>query len=485
MINILRHIAQCNFFIEEDYTMLNTFIVEEHYYLQNFFTDLVSGFEHQIYLDQMKTDNILTNENYQTMCLSGEEINIFIDHFKEMEFQDENDEFAHMVEDSGKITEFNQSGDIKQYFVFTNLNYNSERQKSMKIEKKKEKNTSFVRYGEEMLFVENIKNCINYVLINVPPITNELNNAEFGELFNRLNDNINYHKDEYKDTFMNKNIPLSWYSNYIITIMEKLPKQYTNNNYKLLFNEMNNEIKEKRVIIANKNNVLSIDLSGEINTFKKMVKIYKHQLKYAKSVSLNSKVVYFIRKAQLPICLMTANEKFESIKELFGVEAANANYKDCENKKEILIETHKSCLHSKYESKNTRLSAAEQNRIKNIKKNCHVNNIKEFVNKIQQYIGDITSDIFSRINDKTQITNITKANEVFEKYINFIDDVLNDSYADFFRSKDPKSADKKQKQFLKKIQSYILRKISLSLKRHESSYFIIVEDKNFNIRCLK
>ena len=33
--------------------------------------------------------NILDNENYQTICLSREEIKIFINHFKEMEFQDE------------------------------------------------------------------------------------------------------------------------------------------------------------------------------------------------------------------------------------------------------------------------------------------------------------------------------------------------------------------------------------------------------------
>ena len=149
---------------------------------------------------------------------------------------------------------------------------------------------------------------------------------------------------------------------------------------------------------------------------------------------------------------MTANDKYESVKDLFGQEASN-NFKDLENKKEILIETHLSCIHGKYESKNQRLSANEQNNIKQLKSICHVNNIKEFINKIQQYIGDITSDIFSRINDKSQktMTNITKANEVFEKYINFIDDILKDKYKEFFISKDVKSSDKKQKTFLKKI----------------------------------
>ena len=486
IINILRHIAQCHFFIEDDYKMLNTFIAEQHYFLQNYFVDLVSGFDQQLYLDQMKYENIFTNENYQTMCLSRDEIKIFINHFKEMEFPDEKQDLSHMVDDSAKLTEDKRPDrfSVLQFFVFTNLNYNGERQKSLKIEKKKEKNTSFVRYGEEMLFVENIKNCINYVLVNCPPIPNELNNAEFGELFNRLNSNINYHKDEYKDTFGNKNIPLSWYSNYIITIMDKLPPQYIKSNYLLLYTEMNNEIKDQRVKIANKNNVLSIDLSGEIDTFKKMIKIYKYQLKLCKILDLNSKVVYFIKNAQLPICLMTAKDKFDSIYELFGKDASKP-FMDCEEK-EILIDIQSNCIHAKYESKNPRLSSVEQSKIKHLKNLSHVNTINEFNKKIQQYIGEITSDIFSRINDtQTTCTNKTKANEVLEKYINFIDDILKEKYKDYFISKESKSADKKQKTFLKKIQSYILRKISLGLRRHESSYFIILEDKKFNEKCLQ
>ena len=484
IVNILRHISQCHFFIEDDYKMLNTFIAEQHYLLQNYFFDMLSGMDQQIYLDQRKSENIFENENYQTMCLSREEIKIFINHFKEMEFQDEKGELAQMVNDSGRFTEDKRSDKFStlQYFVFTNLNYNGERQKSLKIEKKKEKFTSFVNYGEEMLFVENIKSCINYILINVPPIANELNNAEFGELFTRLNNNINYYKGEYKDSFGNKNIPLSWYSNYIINIMDKLPSQYTKKNYLKLYNEINDEIKGQRIKIANKNDVLSIDLSSEINTFKKMVKIYKNQLKLSKTLNLNSKVLYFIKNANLPICLMTAKERFDYTYEFFGKEASK-KYIDCEEK-EILIEVPTNCLHSLNDAKNSKFSLVDQNKSKQLKNLCHVNTINEFIKKILEYIGDIAADIFSRIND-TKYTNKTKANEVIEKYINFIDDTIKEKYKEFFISKDSKSADKKQKIFLKKIQSYILRKISLGLRKHESSYFIILKDKKFNEKCLR
>ena len=304
-----------------------------------------------------------------------------------------------MIRDSVRVTEDNRSDKFStfQYFVFININYDGERKKSLKIEKKKERNTCFVNEGEEMLYVENIKNCINYVLINVPPIEDELKNADFEELFNRLNKKINYYKDEYKDYFGNKTIPLSWYSNHIITIMEKLPTEYMRNNYLKLYNEINEEIRNQRTKIANKNDVLSIDLSGEINNFKKMVKIYKHQLKRSKTLDLNSKVIYFIKNAQLPICLMTGKERFDSIYELYGKETSK-KYMECEEK-EIMIDTQSGCIHAKYEAKNSRMSNVEQNRLKIYKDSCHVNTIDEFIKKIQEYIGDITEDIFSRIND--------------------------------------------------------------------------------------
>ena len=125
------------------------------------------------------------------MCLSRDELKIFINHFKEMEFEDEKEELKRMVEDSDNLIYDNKNEN--QFFVFTNLNYNGERKEALKIEKKVEKNTSFVgEDGDEMLFVENIKNCINYVLVNVPPIRDEFKNADFEGLFSHLNDVINY-----------------------------------------------------------------------------------------------------------------------------------------------------------------------------------------------------------------------------------------------------------------------------------------------------
>ena len=487
IINILKHIAQCQFFVDDDYKLLNSFIAEQHVNLQNYFFEIAKSFDRQIYL-KMKSMNILDNENYQTMCLSREEIKIFINHFKEMEFEDEKEELKRMVEDSDKLLYDTRSDrfSTQQYFVFINLNYNGERKQNLKIEKKVEKNTSYVGDGDEMLFVENIKNCINYVLVNVPQIKEEFRNAEFETLFSHLNDIINYHKDEYKDTFGNKNIPLSWYSNYIINILEKLPRPYVKNNYEKLFSEMNNEIKDQRIKIANKNDVLSIDLSGEINTFKKMVKIYKHQLKLCKTLDLNAKVLYFIENAYLPVCLMNGTFQFDTVYDLFGQEVAK-KYQEVQMQ-ELLIETQPNCLHTKYENKNPKMSQNDKTKLKNYTERSHANNVMEFTKLMENYILQIVDDIFSKIKtNRKDFSNKTKANEILENYILFIDDISKEKYKEFFISKSEKSSSKKQKDFLKKVQLYILRKISLSIKKQGKSfeYYIDYEDGKFKDKCLQ
>ena len=488
IIKILRHISNCQFFVEDDYKMLNTFIVEQHALLQNYFCELTNNCEKQIFDRMNSVGNILINENYQTMCLSREEMKIFINHFQEMEFEDEKEELKRMVDDSDKFLIDNRTDKFstQQFFVFITLNYTGERKQNLKIEKKVEKNTSIAIDGDEMLFVENIKNCINYVLVNVPTLRDELKNAEFEVLFSHLNDIINYHKDEYKDTFGNKNIPLSWYSNYIINILEKLPRPYVKNNYLKLFNEMNNEITEQRVKIANKNNVLSIDLSGEIDTFKKMIKIYKHQLKLCKTLDLNAKVLFFIENAKLPICLMNGGFQFDTVYDLFGQDEAK-KYSDIQME-ELVIETQPNCIHTKFENRNLKMSNSDRAKLKAYKDKSHANTVLDFTRIIENYILQIVDDIFSKIKTKNNnFINKTKANVILENYIVFIDDISKEKYKEFFISKDEKSAAQKQKDFLKKVQLFILRKISLSIKKQGKSfeYYIDYEDGKFKDKCLQ
>ena len=185
---------------------------------------------------------------------------------------------------------------------------------------------------------------------------------------------------------------------------------------------------------------MSIDLSGEIDTFKKMVKIYKHQLKLCKTLDLNAKVLFFLEKADLPICMMNGAFHFDTVYDLLGPEEAK-KYQDLKSE-ELVIETQPNCIHTKYESRNPKMSANEKANLKKIKDKSHAN---------------------------------------------FIDDISKEKYKEFFISKDERSSSKKQKDFLKKVQLYILRNISLSIKKQGKSfeYYIDYEDAKFKDRCLQ
>ena len=76
---------------------------------------------------------------------------------------------------------------------------------------------------------------------------------------------------------------------------------------------MNNEIKVQRIKIANKNDVLIIDLS----------------------VDLNAKILYFIENANLPVCLMNGNFQFDTVYDLLGQEV-DKKYQEVQSKESLI-----------------------------------------------------------------------------------------------------------------------------------------------------
>ena len=78
------------------------------------------------------------------------------------------------------------------YYLFLNMNLNEERKRTMKIEHKKEKISS---YNSPSQFINEIKICIKYVLSNVPEISSQ-NTVDVENLFLSLHQMIShYHKD--------------------------------------------------------------------------------------------------------------------------------------------------------------------------------------------------------------------------------------------------------------------------------------------------
>jgi hypothetical protein len=184
--------------------------------------------------------------------------------------------------------------------------------------------------------------------------------------------------------------------------------------------------------------------------------------------------------------MMNGSFQFDTVYDLLGQDEAK-KYSEV-NMEELLIETQPNCIHTKYESKNPKMSNSDKKKLSSYKERSHANTVSEFTKLIERYILQIVDDIFSKIKSKkNEYINKTKANEILENYIVFIDDISKEKYKEFFISKNERSSSKKQKDFLNKVQLYILRKISLSIKKQGKSfeYYIDYEDAKFKDKCLQ
>jgi hypothetical protein len=104
-----------------------------------------------------------------------------------------------------------------------------------------------------------------------------------------------------------------------------------------------------------------------------MVKIYKHQLKLCKTLDLNAKVLYFVEKADLPICMMNGSFQFDTVYDLLGQDEAK-KYSEVHTE-ELLIETQPNCIHTKYESRNPKMSNSDRKKLNSYKERSHANTV--------------------------------------------------------------------------------------------------------------
>ena len=136
--------------------------------------------------------------------------------------------------------------------------------------------------------------------------------------------------------------------NYIINILEKLPRPDINNNYEKYL-KMNNEIKVQRIKV-------------------------------------------------------NSNFQFDTVYDLLGQEVAK-KYQEVLSQ-ELLIEIQPKCLHTKYENRNSNMTQVERAKLKSYKERSHADTQMEFNKLMENYILQIVDDIFSKILKLNRIEKI-------------------------------------------------------------------------------
>ena len=190
----------------------------------------------------------------------------------------------------------------------------------------------------------------------------------------------------------------------------------------------------------------------------------KNNLNFIKKYRLKLYSKIFINTEKIEICLLNGNDKFNIIYSKKKV--IEKEYIENKKAKELILSSPKECIHFTIclNGNNTNNSIIG-----------HCTTIDQFINRILYYKNDICNDIENQINE-------TKANELIELYMEYIDQILKEKEKKWhFNGKNKEKSEQKLSNFLKEIKIYILNKILSGL----TIETIEKDDIYFNKKCKK
>ena len=294
--------------------------------------------------------------------------------------------------------------------------------------------------------------------------------------------------------------PLNWYSQFILNNLNTISSEYSKDDYKLLYDEIEKDVRDLLKKLKKLNGFLTVNMTTKFFLIENKKKCFKKELENVKRTELNIKALLFIELNVIKICLMKGFEYNRYIDEEESPVDDEA----------LIICEQRLCPHSKR-------SLSKSFSKRDNSKNFHCKNVKEFADKFSifhQYISDEINNYYSfghnynkdktpATHDKLKAKNITITNspkKILETYMKLINEQINESIIFNSEVKDgfevinsekerinrkPEEILKLQKEkedrekALKIIWNYILK--SLCNKIYESDPLIV--DQVFYFRC--
>ena len=474
---VLSHLIEGELFKSNDniyFTIFNNFIIKNYNRINKIIDNITNISIPNNYINNEKTlnENKLDFIHYKSICFNLNEFLLIYNTI--YPFKDKilnGDEYIENI--FNRITEnLPTESNVNNYYLITNEindNYN------FKNENKYPVNTSA---KIEKKIVQKLKNYIIYVLENLHLNLNLEKDLTTSETFQKINTYLNYY---FKPSLDIKTPPINWYSQYIVNNLNLIDEEYKKNDFQLLYDKI--EINLKKIIKEYKilNDYLTINLTLKTKILDKIVKINKNHLETIKKAEMNIKSFIFIETNEINICLMKGAEYNELIK----------SEKKLINNNLYIMSNSNSCPHN-----DLNLSKEEK---KHIEKIFHCSNIKEFAQKFSEYYNILSDEIMNlsigneynkikeckenngnNINEKlTKEKSISSDSmkEILETYINTIKKIIeNDNI--IFTDLDENPYIKKE-DVINIILNYILKSICGRI----SSEKPLPLDDVFKIRC--
>ena len=400
---------------------------DEFYKDDNFVLDNSKRTEEEINYEYFK-ENPNDFMQHKSICFTITEFNMFyetVDRNKEL-FIEPGTPFEKTFENLSNFISMIK-GKPYHYFVIISDNYNEEAKKLL-FHKEKTMPLGKAKTQEEI--IQNLHYCISYLIGNLEILPHwdwVIENYKTMDTFNYINQYLNSYEGIYN--FCPGSVPLNWYSLYVINNLNYIKPEDAINDYQPLYDDIENQIRIQLKKLSKLNEFLTVNMTTKFLLIDHKIKIFEEELENVKNTYINIKTLQFMESKEIQTSLATIEEYRNNGIVLEGMDNCNG-YKNLFLQKETYVP-------NKTDKKESKKKDKEDIKPSNYNYFCY--NIGQFIQRFTEYYKliyeeiKLSNDKRMKIGSRTLSSggapnNIeTKAREIIEEYLNYIDDSLDES----------------------------------------------------------
>ena len=460
--------------------------------------------------EEIKYDYFLENPNdfmyHKSICFTIKELTLFYDivNKNKEKFIEKGKSFHNIFDKLSAFIPLIKSNDYEYYVIISN-NYYGEIKDLLFHENIK---IAFGKKANSEQKLKNIKYCITKLISNLDIFPNWETVTETLDTIGTFKLIDHYLASVFKQVnyFKFGNVPLSWYSSYIIKNINNIDYRFIKNDYLLLYENIENEIVNQIKKLRKLNNFLTINMTTKFFVINKKKKKFSEGLEDIKDTELNIKTMHFIESAKINVCFTNIFEVIKINKTLnFPIEQS-----ELLTPFKFIISKTDNCIHQEKTDKKIYIKLKPIL----IKNKTHCYNINDFAERLSNFYLLICEDIVGlpqllstkkkgKKNSLGEIVNKkTFVKEILEKYMSYVSEKvdfykifeipkfndiknnniindINDENIEKKLNKQKKINEENKSKLLDIIRNYILRKLCIKIYQNESNR----QDEDFNRQC--
>ena len=392
---------------------------EQFYKNNDFILDNSKRSEEEINYDYFK-ENPNDFMQHKSICFSLKELYLFhnIVRRNEPAFIEKGKPLEKVLDSLSKFISSQQDTD-NHYYVIISDNYNKEA-KELLFHKEETKPLGTAKTKEEI--IQNLHYCISFLIGKMEILPHwewVVQNYKTEDTFENINEYLNSYEEI--NILCNDSIPLNWYSLYIINNLKNVSSNEAMNDYQLLYDDIEKQIREQLKRLSRLNEFLTVNMTNKFLLIDNKIKIFEEELENVKNTFINIKALQFMdyKDSNDLLCSLANIEELNN-------KGCDINKFEYTGKKNIILqkETYRPNKNDKNKKKE---------KVEDIPSHlgffCY--SISEFKYRFMSYYKNIYKEIrefkenknkrSSNIGNGNEENNIeTNAKEVLEKYMELV-----------------------------------------------------------------